>query len=84
MQVLIVDRIPPLYSVFDLKSRARAKLVDRSGSMVINEIGKHRSDWIKWSEVELRTPERTGICTKDSALFDQAIFYSEMDWTGRV
>ncbi len=53
MQVA-VDDIPPLYSVFDLKSGARAKLVDRSGSMVMIEVEKSRSDWIEWSEVKAR------------------------------
>jgi hypothetical protein len=53
MQVA-VDDIPPLYSVFDLKSGARAKLVDRSGSMVMIEVEKYRSDWIEWSEVKAR------------------------------
>jgi len=41
-------------SVFDLKSGLRAKLVDRSGSMVIIEIDKYRSDWIEWSAVKAR------------------------------
>ncbi len=52
------DEIPDygrhIESVFDLKSGARAKLVDRSGSMVIIEIDKYRSDWIEWSEVKAR------------------------------
>jgi hypothetical protein len=48
------DDIPTIKSVFDLKSGARAKLVDRSGSMVIIEIDKYRSDWIEWSEVKAR------------------------------
>jgi len=48
------DDIPTMESVFDLKSGARAKLVDRSGSMVIIEIDKYRSDWIEWSEVKAR------------------------------
>lgn len=48
------DDIPLLKSVFDLKGEARAKLVDRSGSMVIIEIDKYRSDWIEWSEVKAR------------------------------
>jgi hypothetical protein len=48
------EEIPPLYTVFDLKSGARAKLADRSGSMVIIEVQKHRSDWIAWSEVKER------------------------------
>jgi len=50
----IGDDIPTIGSVFDLKSGARAKLVDRSGSMVIVEIDKYRSDWIEWSEVKAR------------------------------
>jgi hypothetical protein len=44
--------IPRAESVFDLKSGARVKLVDRSGSMVIVEVEKYRSDWIEWSEVK--------------------------------
>jgi hypothetical protein len=48
------DDIPTIESVFDLKSGARAKLVDRSGSMVIIEIDKYRSEWIEWSEVKAR------------------------------
>ena len=48
------DEIPTIESVFDLKSGVRAKLVDRSGSMVIIEIDKYRSDWIEWSEVKAR------------------------------
>ena len=51
----IVDEdVPPVQSVFDLKSGARAKLVDRSGSMVIVEVEKYRSDWNEWSEVKAR------------------------------
>ena len=46
--------IPPVESVFDLKSGVRAKLVDRSGSMVIVEVQDYRSDWIEWSEVKAR------------------------------
>jgi hypothetical protein len=46
--------IPPVLSVFDLKSGVRAKLVDRSGSMVIVEVDEYRSDWIEWSEVKGR------------------------------
>ena len=42
------EDIPPIKSVFDLKSGARAKLVDRSGSMVIVEVDDCRSDWIEW------------------------------------
>ena len=48
------DDIPPIKSVFELKSGARAKLVDRSGSMVIIEVEDYRSDWIEWSEVKAR------------------------------
>jgi hypothetical protein len=48
------DDIPTIESVFDLKSGARAKLVDRRGAMVIIEIDKYRSDWIEWSEVKAR------------------------------
>jgi hypothetical protein len=53
MQVTGED-IPPVQSVLDLKSGVRAKLVDRSGSMVIIEVEKYRSDWIEWSEVKAR------------------------------
>jgi hypothetical protein len=49
--------IPPVESVFDLKSGVRAKLVDRSGSMVIVEVQEYRSDWIEWSEVKARIAE---------------------------
>jgi NAD(P)-dependent dehydrogenase (short-subunit alcohol dehydrogenase family) len=35
---IVGEDIPPVTSVFDLKSRVRAKLVDRSGSMVIVEV----------------------------------------------
>ena len=45
---------PPIQTVFYLKSGARAKLVDRSGSTVIVEIEKRRSDWIEWREVKAR------------------------------
>ena len=51
MQVVGED-IPPIKSVFDLKSGVRAKLADRSGSMVIIEVEHYRSDWIEWSEVK--------------------------------
>jgi hypothetical protein len=51
---IVSDDIPPVKSVFDLKSGARAKLVDRSGSMVIVEVEEYRSDWIEWSEVKAR------------------------------
>ena len=43
MQVVGTD-IPPIQTVFDLKSGARARLVDRSGSMVIIEV-----QWIPFS-----------------------------------
>ena len=48
------EDIPPIKSVFDLKSGVRAKLVDRSGLMVIVEVRDYRSDWIEWSEVKAR------------------------------
>ena len=48
------EDIPPIKSVFDLKSGVRAKLVDRSGLMVIIEVQDYRSDWIEWSEVKAR------------------------------
>ena len=51
------EDIPPIKSVFDLKSGVRAKLVDRSGSMVIVEVQDYRSDWIEWSEVKARIAE---------------------------
>ena len=51
---VVGDDIPTIESVFDLKSGARAKLVDRSGSMVIIEVDGYRSDWIEWSEVKAR------------------------------
>ena len=54
------DDIPAIESVFDLKSRARAKLVDRSGSMVIIEVDRYRSDWIEWSEVRARIAKNDG------------------------
>lgn len=38
------DDIPTIESVFDLKSEARAKLVDCRGPMMIIEIDKYRSD----------------------------------------
>ena len=51
---VVGEDIPPVKSVFDLKSGVRAKLVDRSGSMVIVEVQEYRSDWIEWSEVKER------------------------------
>jgi hypothetical protein len=46
--------IPPIQTVFDLKSGVRARLVDRCGSMVIVEVQEYRSDWIEWREVKER------------------------------
>ncbi len=51
---VVGEDIPPVKSIFNLKSGARAKLVDRSGSMVIVEVEDYRSDWIEWSEVKAR------------------------------
>jgi hypothetical protein len=51
---IVGEDIPPIKSVFELKSGARAKLVDRSGSMVIVEVEDYRSDWIEWKEVKAR------------------------------
>jgi len=51
---IVGEDIPPITSVFELKSGARAKLVDRSGSMVIVEVEDYRSDWIEWNEVKAR------------------------------
>jgi hypothetical protein len=51
-------------SVFDLKSGARAKLVDSSGSMVNIEIDKYRSDWIEWSEVKARIAAKKEVTTE--------------------
>ncbi len=51
---IVGEDVPPVQSVFDLKSGARAKLVDRSGSMVIVEVEEYRSEWIEWSEVKER------------------------------
>ena len=51
---IVGEDIPPIRSVFELKSGARAKLVDRSGSMVIVEVEDYRSDWIEWNEVKVR------------------------------
>ena len=51
---IVGEDIPTIGSLFYLKSGVRAKLVDRSGSMVIVEIEKRRSDWIEWSEVKAR------------------------------
>jgi hypothetical protein len=51
---IVGEDIPPIKSVFELKSGARATLVDRSGSMVIVEVEQSRSDWIEWSEVKAR------------------------------
>ena len=51
---VVGEDIPPVKSVFDLKSGVRAQLVDRSGSMVIVEVEDNRSDWIEWGEVKAR------------------------------
>ena len=51
---VVGEDIPPVTSVFDLKSGVRAKLVDRSGSMVIVEVEQYRSGWIEWREVKAR------------------------------
>jgi hypothetical protein len=51
---VVGEDIPPIKSVFDLKSGVQAKLIDRSGSMVIVEVQEYRSDWIEWSEVKAR------------------------------
>ena len=51
---VVGEDIPPVQSVFQLESGARARLVDRSGSMVIVEVEEHRSDRIEWSEVKAR------------------------------
>ena len=51
---VVGNDIPPVQTVFNLKSGVRAKLVDRSGSMVIVEVEDYRSDWIEWSEVKAR------------------------------
>ena len=84
MQVQTMDKIPPVDTVFDLKSGARAKLVYRSGAMVIIEVGKHRSDWTEWSEVEPRIAKASEVCRENFVLYDQVIFSSEMDRTGRA
>lgn len=51
---IVGEDIPAIGSVLLLKSGVRALLVDRSGSMVIVEIEKRRSDWIEWSEIKAR------------------------------
>ena len=56
---VVGDDIPPIESFFDLKSGVRAKLADRSGSMVIVEVEHHRSDWIEWREVKDRIAARS-------------------------
>jgi hypothetical protein len=56
---VVGDDIPPIESVFDLKSGVRAKLADRSGSMVIVEVEHYRSDWIEWREVKARIAARS-------------------------
>ena len=55
IQVQTADEdILPIDSVFLLKSGARAKLIYRSGSMVIIEVEKLASDWTEWSEAKVR------------------------------
>ena len=56
---IVGDDIPPIESFFDLKSGVRAKLADRSGSMVIVEVEHYRSDWIEWREVKDRIAARS-------------------------
>jgi hypothetical protein len=56
---VVGDDIPPIESVFDLKSGVRARLADRSGSMVIVEVEHYRSDWIEWREVKARIAARS-------------------------
>ena len=56
---VVGEDIPPVKSVFDLKSGVRAKLVDRSGSMVMVEVEDYRSDWIEWREVKARIAEKS-------------------------
>jgi len=56
---VVGDDIPPIESFFDLKSGVRAKLVDRSGSMVIVGVQDYRSDWIEWREVKARIAARS-------------------------
>ena len=51
---VVGDDIPPIKSVFRLKSGLRAKLAERRGSMVIVEVEDYRSDWIEWREVKAR------------------------------
>ena len=51
---VVGNDIPHVKSVFHLRSGVLAKLIDRSGSMVIIEVEHHRSDWIEWSEVKAR------------------------------
>ena len=51
---VVGDDIPPIKTVFRLKSGVCAKLADRSGSMVIVEVEDYRSDWIEWREVKAR------------------------------
>jgi hypothetical protein len=57
---VVGEDIPPIESVFDLKSGVRAKLADRSGSMVIVEVEHYRSDWIEWREVKARIAATIG------------------------
>jgi hypothetical protein len=57
---VVGEDIPPIESFFDLKSGVRAKLADRSGSMVIVAVDHYRSDWIEWSEVKERIAATRG------------------------
>jgi hypothetical protein len=57
---VVGEDIPPIESFFDLKSGVRAKLVDRSGSMVIIEVEHYRSDWIEWREIKERIAATRG------------------------
>lgn len=58
---VVGEDIPPIDSVLLLKSGARARLIDRSGTMVIVEVEKLRSDWIEWSEVKARLASNGAI-----------------------
>ena len=69
---IVGDDTPAIGSVFYLRSGARARLVDRSGSMVIIEIEKRRSDWIEWSEVKARIGWNDLL--RPAALSDESYF----------
>ena len=53
LQVVGQD-IPAIHTVFNLKTGARAKLIDRGGSMVIVGVEKRPSDCVEWSGVKDR------------------------------